>query len=168
VSDGKETRHLEQLGSIFAELFTVPDDTLPDPIIGPLAERSVGLPEDAIKALIARLSPTDCELFWTHFALIKQREELVTALWDRLLRGRPPAAGNEMASAELQMTLSTHITLLRMAWKLVLHMRGKDRTEGQITSAIDALTAEDPDFRELAESVSALLQWERTEQDDTR
>ena len=153
---------LEDLGRIFAELFTTPDEAVPDPIIGPLAERSVLLPEADFKALLGRLTPTDREAFWEHFNLIKQREHLVKDLWDRLLERRTqddvPAG---LHGAELQMTFSTHVVLLKMAWKLVLHMRGQDGSEGQMTAAFEQLYAEDPGFRELADSTSRLLRWQQ-------
>lgn len=152
----------DEPGCTPSEDFTVPDDAHPDPIIGPLAERAFRLPEAEFNALRDRLTPTDRQAFFDHLALAKKREELVTSLWDSLLEGHTPGnVPTEMRGAELQMQMSTHAVLRKLAWKLVLHMRGQEETEGQTTAAFNHLYAGDPEFRELAENVATRLQWQR-------
>ena len=131
--------------------------------IGRLVEQLVELPEAEADVLMAGVAPEDREAVQERLLLVGQREVMVKLLWDVVLNTRPPDAHagvpGALHDAERQMAEDRSDTFRKMAWKLVLHMQGRETTEKEIRLASAHLLADDSEFRELAESTSAFLQW---------
>ena len=115
----------------------------------------------AARTMIDGLAPADREAVQDALLLEGIHASLVMRLWDALAPGVPKriARDDPLLQAEREMVDSLSATFDRMAWKFALHLEGHTVTPETAEADVAYMLAEDPEFRELAESVATYTQW---------